>query len=136
MAKYIEKFSRFWTIIRENGGIFGSVRQLYRTDELKTGTLMGEDELGNKYYYNPMYFLGRSRWVVYSDAFGMDYDGSQVPAEWHRWLSYLSDEPPTVANLPKRPWMAQHTENMSGTSGEYVPYSTTPPKIEAWKPGK
>ena len=28
---------------------------------------------------------GRSRWVVYSDAFGMDYDGSQVPAEW--WVT-------------------------------------------------
>ncbi|XP_076468839.1 putative NADH dehydrogenase [ubiquinone] 1 alpha subcomplex subunit 12 [Babylonia areolata] len=107
-----------------------------RTDELKTGTLVGEDEFGNKYYHNPMYFLGRSRWVRYSDAFGMDYDGSQIPAEWHRWLSYISDEPPPIANLPRSQWMAKHTENMSGTSGEYVPYSTTRPKVEAWKPGR
>ena len=30
MAKYIEKLSRFRQIIKENGGLFGSVRQLYR----------------------------------------------------------------------------------------------------------
>ena len=30
-----------------------------RTEELKTGTLMGEDEFGNKYYHNPMYFMGK-----------------------------------------------------------------------------
>ena len=26
---------------------------------------------------------GRSRWVVFSDAVGMDYDASQVPPEWY-----------------------------------------------------
>ena len=28
-------------------------------------------------------FAGRSRWVVFSDAVGMDYDASQVPPEWY-----------------------------------------------------
>ncbi|KAK7499507.1 hypothetical protein BaRGS_00009159 [Batillaria attramentaria] len=134
MARYIEKVTRFYKIIKENGGIMGSVRQLFWTDELKTGTLVGVDEDGNKYYQNNMYFMGRSRWVQYSPKYGFDYDGSQVPPEWHRWLSYISDEPPTVAKLPKRPWMAKHTENPSGTPDEYVPYSTTRPKIEAWQP--
>ncbi|PVD24360.1 hypothetical protein C0Q70_14841 [Pomacea canaliculata] len=106
----------------------------YRTDELKTGTLVGEDDYGNKYYQNPMYFMGRSRWVEYSPAVGMDYDGSQVPPEWHRWLSYMSDEPPTVAKLVKYPWMQKHTENLSGTPQAYVPYSTVPAKIQAWTP--
>lgn len=37
---------------------------------------------------------------------------------------------------PKYHWMADHIENKSGTNDCYVPYSTTPPKIEAWKPPK
>jgi hypothetical protein len=31
----------------------------------------------------PVYVVsGRNRWVKYTDSVGMDYDGSQVPAEW------------------------------------------------------
>ena len=30
MAKYVEKFSRLRQIIKENGGILGSMKQLYR----------------------------------------------------------------------------------------------------------
>lgn len=37
---------------------------------------------------------------------------------------------------PKYSWMASHEENMSGTPGQYMPYSTTVPKIEAWVPPK
>jgi len=83
-----------------------------------------------------MYFMGRSRWVVYSDIYGHDYDGSQVPAEWHRWLSYVADEPPAKAKLPQSKWFADHTPNTTATSDEYVPYSTTRPKVEAWKPNR
>lgn len=35
---------------------------------------------------------------------------------------------------PKYEWMADHTENMSGTSGQWTPYTTTRPKVEAWTP--
>ena len=37
---------------------------------------------------------------------------------------------------PKYKWMVDHSENMSGTPGAYMPYSTTRPKIEAWDPKK
>ncbi len=33
MAKYVEKFSRFFTIIKENGGILGSYMKFYRYRE-------------------------------------------------------------------------------------------------------
>ncbi|KAL5014596.1 hypothetical protein ScPMuIL_008866 [Solemya velum] len=89
MSIYLSKFSRFFRIIKQNGGWRQAYLQFYRTDELKEGTLVGEDKFGNKYYENKMYFMGRSRWVMYSDIYGMDYDGSQVPAEWHRWLHYI-----------------------------------------------
>lgn len=39
------------------------------------------------------------------------------------------DKPPTM-----RKWMIDHQENMTGTKECYVPYSTTGPKIESWKP--
>lgn len=37
---------------------------------------------------------------------------------------------------PKYEWMMDHTENTSGTSLQYTPYTTTVPKIEAWDPTK
>jgi len=30
--------------------------------------------------------------------------------------------------------MKEHDMNQSGTKNQYVPYSTTKPKIQAWKP--
>lgn len=55
---------------------------VYRQDELKDGTLVGEDKFGNKYFENPRYFYGRNRWVEYSDNYNMNYDGSQVSSPY------------------------------------------------------
>ncbi|KAK6176393.1 hypothetical protein SNE40_014687 [Patella caerulea] len=122
------------TIIADNGGLINSIKTIYRTDELKSGRLVGEDGFGNKYYENKSYFMGRSRWVDYSLAVNLDYDASQVPPEWHRWLHYIADEPPTEAQLVKRKWMINHSENPTGTDKIYVPYSTVKPKVQAWSP--
>ena len=65
-----------------------------------------------------------------------DYDGSQIPAEWHGWMHYNTDIPPTVRPPVKYKWMAKHTENFTGTDRAYVPYDTVPQKIQAWVPGK
>lgn len=59
-----------------------------RNDDLKLGCLVGTDKYGNKYYENPYYFYGRNRWVEYSEHVHMDYDGSQIPAEWFGWMHY------------------------------------------------
>lgn len=67
----------------------------------------------------------------------MEYDASQVPAEWYGWLHFKTDYLPHED--PGRPcyeWMQDHTENFSGTPRQYVPYSTTVPKIEPWIPKK
>ncbi|KAJ8707243.1 hypothetical protein PYW08_011377 [Mythimna loreyi] len=131
----LDKVTNFFNIIRQNGGIRASLYKLYRQDELKDGTLVGEDKYGNKYYENPRYFYGRNRWVEYNDKVYMNYDGSQVPAEWFGWLHYKTDLPPHQdPSRPKYKWMADFTENLSGTTGQYVPYSTTRPKVEPWVP--
>ncbi|CAH2056274.1 unnamed protein product, partial [Iphiclides podalirius] len=137
VGKYLalDKLATFFNIIKQNGGIRGSLYKLYRQDELKDGVLVGEDKFGNKYFENPRYFFSRNRWVEYSDKFNMDYDGSQVPAEWFGWLHYKTDLPPHEdPNRPKYKWMLDYNENMSGTTGQFTPYSTTKSKIEPWIP--
>lgn len=61
---------------------------LCRMDDLKDGKLVGEDKYGNKYFENPFYFYGRNRWVEYAPHFNLEYDGSQIPAEWFGWMHY------------------------------------------------
>ncbi|KAF5405798.1 NADH dehydrogenase [ubiquinone] 1 alpha subcomplex subunit [Paragonimus heterotremus] len=112
MSSLLEKLSTLRTIIRQNGGILGSVK--CRTDELKWGTHVGTDKFGNKYYENNKYFMGRNR---------------------HRWLHHMTDETPIDRPPEVRKWTAEHSENTTlDMNKKYVPYSTTRPKIEAWKP--
>jgi NADH:ubiquinone oxidoreductase subunit len=105
-------------------------------DELKIGSLVGADKYGNKYFENNQYFYGRNRWVEYAAKVGVEYDGSQVPAEWFGWLHYKTDDPPTKKPPVNYNWIQDHTENLTGTENQYVPYTTTKPKIESWTPPK
>ncbi|CAG0922098.1 unnamed protein product [Notodromas monacha] len=120
--------------ISDNGGIRASVYKLYRQNDLKDGKLVGEDQFGNKYYENTRYFFGRNRWVIYHPSVGVDYDGSMIPPDWYGWLHYKTDFAPTVKARVKYPWMMKYEKNLSGTKHQYTPYSTTVPKIVAWKP--
>ena len=132
----LDAIGRLGKIIRQNGGLRKSLRTLYVTDDLKEGELIGEDKYGNKYYQNNRYFYGRNRWVIYNEAKGTNYDGSQIPAEWFGWMHYKVDEPPTVKPPVQYKWMKEHTENVSGTKDSYMTYSTTRSKIASWKPGQ
>ncbi|KYM79897.1 putative NADH dehydrogenase [ubiquinone] 1 alpha subcomplex subunit 12 [Atta colombica] len=133
----LDKFVTLFRTIRDHGGIIGSFKTLYRVDELKSGTLVGEDKYGNRYYENNIHFIGRNRWVIYADKVGLNYDGSQVPPEWFGWLHYKTDLPPHEdPSRPKYKWMMDHQQNMSGTDQAYMPYSTTRPKIEPWRPSQ
>ncbi|KAK9496737.1 hypothetical protein O3M35_013026 [Rhynocoris fuscipes] len=139
MSKFLpfDKFINAFKIISQNGGIRSSIYKMWRNDDLKYGECVGEDKYGNKYYENNSYFYGRNRWVEYSDKVFFDYDGSQVPAEWFGWLHYKTDcLPHEDPGRPKYAWMSDHQENKSGTNEQYVPYSTTRPKITAWVPPK
>ncbi|XP_032679095.1 NADH dehydrogenase [ubiquinone] 1 alpha subcomplex subunit 12 [Odontomachus brunneus] len=131
----MDKIAIIFRTIRNHGGIWNSLKTLYRVDELKSGTLIGEDKYGNRYYEDNRHFMGRNRWVIYADRVGMNYDGSQVPPEWFGWLHYKTDLPPYKdPSRPKYKWMMDHQQNMSGTNQAYMPYSTTRPKIESWRP--
>ncbi|XP_011306971.1 probable NADH dehydrogenase [ubiquinone] 1 alpha subcomplex subunit 12 [Fopius arisanus] len=135
LKAYLNIFGNFGKVIKQNGGPIGCLKTLYRMDDLKWGTLVGEDKYGNKYYENNYYFYGRNRWIVYAPYVHMNYDGSQVPAEWFGWLHYKTDLlPQNDPSRPKHKWMIDHQMNLSGTNQAYMPYSTTKSKVEPWKP--
>lgn len=108
------------------------------------GRLVGTDEFGNRYYEDrtdrQSYDKGRKRrWVIYKGY----ADASKIPPDWHGWMHYTYDEPPSVKPLPRKAWEKPHLPNMSGTpfaqfpsgslnaSGERQP---TTGDYEAWKP--
>ncbi len=84
--------------------------------------LVGQDELGNRYYEarddKDSYDKGRKRrWVIYKGY----ADASKVTPDWHGWLRFTFDEPPTTDPLLRRAWEKDHQPNLTGT-------------IHAWKP--
>ena len=106
------------------------------------GTLVGTDGMGNRYYvqHKGIGPLGvPRRWVIYSTM----AEPSQVPAEWHGWLHYTVDVPPTEDGYVPRPWEKEHLMNMTGTPQAYRPQgsilaSGKRPKAtgdyQAWQP--
>eukprot|EP00127_Corallochytrium_limacisporum_P002232 Clim_evm20s109 gene=Clim_evmTU20s109 len=116
-----------------------TLRQIIYRDALRVPgvdyKLIGTDQWGNKYYENPNESIGKSRYVDYKQIGNViDCDASQVPAEWHRWLHYMTDDPPTAVPPPRPQWVNKFRENLSGTPEEYVPWSTATPKVQAWDP--
>jgi NADH:ubiquinone oxidoreductase subunit len=88
----------------------------------RRGVFVGQDDLGNKYYEarddRDSYDKGRKRrWVIYNGY----AEASKVPPDWHGWLRYTFDEPPTTEPLPRRAWEKDHRPNLTGT-------------VHAWRP--
>lgn len=109
-------------------------RQVWRLGEYRGGRLVGQDQLGNRYYEivdDPQQLSHRRRYVDYARS---PHDASQVPAEWHGWLHQTNDQPPTQFPYAQWSWQAGHTENLTGTVQAYIPRSTVPPKYEAFNP--
>lgn len=87
----------------------------------KHGVFIGEDEFGNRYYEaktnRDSYDEHKRRWVIYKGY----AEASKVPPDWHGWLHYTFDEPPTVAPLPRRAWEKDHVPNLTGAVGAWRP---------------
>jgi NADH:ubiquinone oxidoreductase subunit len=59
------------------------------------GTYMGSDAMGNRYYENNVdYSIGQHRWVEPADV--DNYDSSQIPPEWHGWMTCMNDATPAM----------------------------------------
>lgn len=84
------------------------------------GRLVGQDELGSRYYLQTRGVgpLGvPRRWVIYRNL----SEASQVPPDWHGWLHHTVDTPPTAESYVPRPWQKPHRMNMTGTPQAYRP---------------
>ncbi len=84
------------------------------------GRLVGMDEMGNRYYVQSKGIgpLGvPRRWVIFGDG----AEASKITADWHAWMHYIVDVPPTEEAYQPRPWEKAHRANMTGTSEAYRP---------------
>lgn len=88
-------YGNFLKAFKEFGPV-GTFWKLFQMRTLKFGTLMGVDQMGNKYYENTEYPYPQHRWVEYAGnpAF-YDSDPSNIPAEWHGWLHNTTNDVPT-----------------------------------------
>ncbi len=100
----------------------------------RKGQKVGEDGQGNAYYQTAD---GKKRWIIYNG----EMEASRVSPEWHGWLHFTWNEPPTKAPLPRKAWEKPHVENLTGTAAAYVPAGSIlkPAPVarsdyEAWKP--
>ena len=112
MINFLKSIFTWW-----NGATIG-----VRFNIGRRGRFVGQDDLGNRYFEarddSCSYDVGRKRrWVIYNGY----AEASKVPAEWHGWLHYTFDDPPTVEPLPARAWEKDHIPNLTGT-------------IHAWRP--
>jgi NADH:ubiquinone oxidoreductase subunit len=86
----------------------------------RQGRYIGSDEFGNRYYEQRRGVgpLGRPRrWVIYTTL----SEPTLVPPEWHGWLHYTFDMPPTEERYRPRPWEKGPRMNMTGTAEAYRP---------------
>lgn len=108
--QFLKKFFTWW-----HGATFGTA--LFTS---RRGRLIGTDDQGNKYYVDKknQSLNGKvRRWVIYDG----DVEASRVPPEWHAWLHYTVDTPPSVAMPERHDWEQPHQVNMTGTSKAHKP---------------
>ena len=100
----------------------------------RRGVKVGEDVQGNVYYQTAD---AKRRWVIYNG----EMQASRVSPDWHGWLHFTWDQPPTKAPLAYKPWEEPHLENLTGTAAAYAPpgsirRAAPAPRAdyEAWSP--
>jgi NADH:ubiquinone oxidoreductase subunit len=75
---------------------------------------VGEDAQGNIFYRTSD---GKRRWVIYNG----EMEATRVTPEWHGWLHFTWDEPPTEMPMVRKAWEKPHLENLTGTDAAYAP---------------
>ena len=80
----------------------------------RRGIKVGEDAAGNIYYQTKD---AKRRWVIYNG----EMEATRVTPDWHGWLHFTWDQPPTTAPLPHKAWEKPHLENLTGSDAAYAP---------------
>ncbi|RMH39296.1 MAG: NADH:ubiquinone oxidoreductase subunit NDUFA12 [Alphaproteobacteria bacterium] len=122
--EFLKRLVTWW-----NGSTLGTLLYTWRK-----GVKVGEDAEGNVFYRSRD---GRRRWVIYNG----EAEASRISPDWHGWLHFTWDEPPTERPLPHKPWEQPHHPNLTGTERAYVPpgslhraHPVERADYEAWQP--
>lgn len=111
MLNFLKSIFTWW-----NGATLGARFHIGRR-----GVFVGQDDMGNRYFEakdaSDSYDSHKRRWVIFNGY----AEASKVPAEWHGWLHYTFDEPPTSAPLARKAWEKDHQPNLTGTIHAYRP---------------
>lgn len=87
---------------------------------------VGIDEFGNQYFQDK-----QKRLVIYKGI----AEPSKIPAEWHGWIHYTTDELPTNSSAHRYHWQKTHLPNLTGTKNSYSPKrNKISPVYQAWNP--
>ncbi len=112
-----------------NGATIGTLWTVARR-----GRFIAQDAFGNRYYEardaRDSYDGRTRRWVTYRGY----AEPTKIPPEWHAWMHYLTDSPPSVTPLHTQAWETAHQPNMTGTDLRYRPagaISATGPRAKA-----
>ncbi len=81
---------------------------------LFSGTCVGQDQFGNKYYKNKN---DSKRWVIYNG----EVESSRIPPEWHLWIHKTSHSTPDKISFSNHIWIKDHHENYTGSKMAYSP---------------
>ena len=95
---------------------------------LFTGTYVGKDYFGNKYYKNK----NNERWVIYSE----NVEATKITSDWFLWMHHTTDKIPDENDNKKYSWQKEHESNKSGTKDSYNPTKIKKKikkKYETWK---
>lgn len=80
----------------------------------RKGQRVGEDAEGNVFYRS---HDDKRRWVIYNG----ESEASRISPDWHGWMHFTWNEPPTDKPLVRKPWEAPHQPNLTGTAAAYAP---------------
>lgn len=80
----------------------------------RKGQRVGEDSEGNVFYRSRD---DKRRWVIYNG----EMEASRISPDWHGWMHFTWDEPPTDKPFAHKAWEAPHQANLTGTAAAYAP---------------
>jgi NADH:ubiquinone oxidoreductase subunit len=97
-----------------NGWTLGAAFDIWRR-----GVFVGEDSQGNQFFEErrPSLEGRKRRYVKYKGL----AEASRVDANWHGWMHYTIDEPPTASARKPYAWEKPHAANLTGTVKAYRP---------------
>ena len=98
-----------------------------RLNTILFGKLVGEDNLGNKYYESK----SGKRWVIYKG----EIEATKIPVDWYSWIHSIKNKIEDTHDLKKYDWQKKHLPNQTGTEKAYNPQknqNATKKKYKSW----